>query len=60
MNGCGMCIDSHERCCSSSTGQARDDPGGGADRRGDEGGRDGARNALMAIGTGRVWVLAKL
>ena len=46
MNGCGLCIDSHEKVLARPRRQARDDPGGGADRRGDEGRRDGPRDAL--------------
>ena len=32
MNGCGMCIDSHEKRAPAAWRQGRDDPGRGADR----------------------------
>ena len=49
MNGCGMCIDSHERVLLEARRQAGHDPGGGADRRGDEGARDRPRDALAQL-----------
>ena len=46
MNGCGMCIDSHERVLLEHGVKPDVDPVGGADRGGDEGDRDGSRDAL--------------
>ena len=45
MNGCGMCIDSHERPAA-AWGEDRRDPVGSSDRRCDEGDRDGPRHAV--------------
>ena len=47
-NGCGMCIDSHEERADPARRQGRDHPGRRPHRRGDEGGGDGARDALGA------------
>ena len=46
MNGCGMCIDSHEKVLKQHGVKRRDDPGRRAHRRGRQGGRDRPRHAL--------------